>query len=97
MATIEIDRKTDPEIFQEEELYGVKAGKKILIPAEYNSIEICGNFGFIARKGVYYYAFNSRGKAFVEKALGLKSFGMKGVLVYNDAMRTEIEGIIPWM
>ena len=101
--------KMKPEIFQRKVIvtdydgesypairYGLKAGDQIIIPAEYNAIQDCEGYGFIARKEAYYYAFNADGVMFVEQALGMEPYGRRGILVYEDAAR-EKPHIVPWI
>ncbi|MBO4293554.1 MAG: hypothetical protein J5881_04130 [Clostridia bacterium] len=78
--------------------YGVidKNTRKVVIPVEYNYIQICDGYGFIARKDAYYYAFNSKGVMFVADVLGIESIGRHGVLVFEDAMRTK-SVLVHWL
>lgn len=98
MATIEVSRgrSVNPEIFEVNGKYGAKEGNRILIPAKYNFLQFY-EYGFVGRRGVYYYAFTQSGKPFVEKAAGIESYGEKGIIVYKDAARETIDSIVPWM
>ena len=101
-------RKYNPEVFiknvrvvaEDGESYiatrfGVKDGDRIIIPPEYNFIEECADYGYVARKDASYCAFSRKGVMFVKDAPGIEPFGMKGVLVYEDTTR-ENPKIVPW-
>ena len=87
-------RQSNPEVFERENcdppLYGVRDGDIILIPPEYHGIEKY-EYGYIGRKGAYYYAFSEKGEAFIKRAAGIEAFGKKGVLVYKDGKRENPE------
>ena len=104
-------KKINPEIFQRtvkivdgngESYFAPRFGVRdadnisnIIIPAEFNLVVVCDEYGFIARKEAYYYAFNSKGVMFVTEALGIESIGRRGVLVFEDARR-EKSHVVPW-
>ena len=99
MATIEVSNnvgRVNPVIFERDGKYGVKDGERILIPAVYNQLDFF-EYGYIGRRGVYYYAFSRKGIPFVTEAAGIENYGRKGVIVYKDAARETIDSIVPWM
>ena len=108
---IEITRRIQPEIFQRnvkiveengESYFSTRFGvrdintNKTIIDAEYNYIQICDEYGFIARKDAYYYAFNSKGVMFVADVLGIEAIGRHGVLVFEDAIRSK-SVLVHWL